>query len=47
MVSICIAMAFLLALLWSVANGQFDDEKGPAQRLLFDQDNTNKKNKTI
>jgi len=39
-VSICIAGGFLIAFLWSVKDGQFDDDESPAQRMLFD----NKKN---
>ncbi|MCX6190597.1 MAG: cbb3-type cytochrome oxidase assembly protein CcoS [Bacteroidetes bacterium] len=34
-VSICIAGAFLLAFLWSVKDGQFDDIQSPAERILF------------
>ena len=39
-ISICIAGGFLIAFLWSVKDGQFDDDESPAQRMLFD----NKKN---
>ena len=35
-VSIGIAATFLIAFLWSVKDGQFDDEQSPAQRMLFD-----------
>lgn len=35
-VSISIAGGFLLAFLWSVGDGQFDDDVSPAQRILFD-----------
>ncbi|MFM9946443.1 MAG: cbb3-type cytochrome oxidase assembly protein CcoS [Saprospiraceae bacterium] len=41
-VSICISGGFLVAFLWSVRDGQFDDDQSPAQRILFDQ-KTNKK----
>jgi cbb3-type cytochrome oxidase maturation protein len=34
-VSIGIAGMFLLAYIWSVRNGQFDDEYGPPRRILF------------
>ena len=34
-VSICIAGGFLIAFLWSVKDGQFDDVQSPAQRMLF------------
>jgi len=35
-VSICIAGGFLAAFIWSVRDGQFDDDKAPAHRILFD-----------
>ncbi|MBK8722285.1 MAG: cbb3-type cytochrome oxidase assembly protein CcoS [Saprospiraceae bacterium] len=35
-VSICIAGGFLIAFLWSVKDGQFDDVQSPAQRMLFE-----------
>jgi len=35
-ISILIAGGFLLAFLWSVKDGQFDDAHSPAQRILFD-----------
>jgi cbb3-type cytochrome oxidase maturation protein len=34
--SIIIAFGFLMAFLWSVKNGQYDDDKSPTQRMLFD-----------
>jgi cbb3-type cytochrome oxidase maturation protein len=34
--SILIAGGFLLAFLWSVKNGQFDDDYTPSVRMLFD-----------
>jgi cbb3-type cytochrome oxidase maturation protein len=34
--SISIALIFLLAFLWSVKNGQFDDDYTPSVRMLFD-----------
>ena len=34
--SLLIASCFLLAFLWSVKNGQYDDDYSPAQRILFD-----------
>lgn len=41
-VSICISGGFLAAFLWSVRDGQFDDDQSPAQRMLFDQKITKK-----
>ena len=35
-VSVLIAGGFLLAFLWSVGDGQFDDGISPAQRILFE-----------
>ena len=34
--SISIAAAFLGAFIWSVKKGQYDDEKSPPLRMLFD-----------
>ncbi|WP_207491915.1 cbb3-type cytochrome oxidase assembly protein CcoS [Aridibaculum aurantiacum] len=34
--SITVAGLFLLAFLWSVKKGQFDDEQSPPVRMLFD-----------
>lgn len=34
--SISVAALFLVAFIWSVKNGQFDDEFSPPQRILFD-----------
>jgi cbb3-type cytochrome oxidase maturation protein len=35
-VSILIAGGFLIGFIWSVKDGQFDDQQSPAQRMLFD-----------
>lgn len=34
--SILIAGGFLIAFLWSVKNGQYDDDYTPSVRMLFD-----------
>jgi len=34
--SISIAGVFLLAFIWNVKNGQYDDETAPAIRILFE-----------
>lgn len=34
--SITVAGLFLLAFLWSVRTGQFEDDYSPASRILFD-----------
>lgn len=41
--SLIIAGGFLFAFLWSVKDGQFEDEYSPAHRILFD-DTVNKNN---
>jgi cbb3-type cytochrome oxidase maturation protein len=35
-VSVLVAGGFLLAFLWSVKNGQMDDDYTPSVRMLFD-----------
>ncbi len=35
-VSLCISGGFLIAYIWSVKDGQFDDDYSPARRILFD-----------
>ena len=35
-ISICVALVFLFAFLWSVKKGQFDDDYTPSVRMLFD-----------
>ena len=44
-ISIFVAGGFLAAFLWSVRNGQFDDDYTPSIRILFD-DELKKKTKT-
>lgn len=34
--SVIIATAFLIAFIWAVRSGQFDDTKSPSVRILFD-----------
>jgi len=43
-ISLLIAIGFLLAFLWAVKSGQYDDRHTPAMRILFDgtKDNTSK-----
>lgn len=38
LVSLAIAGGFLIAFLWSVNDGQFEDNYSPAQRILFEDD---------
>ncbi|MEI6576165.1 MAG: cbb3-type cytochrome oxidase assembly protein CcoS [Bacteroidota bacterium] len=34
--SVAVAIGFLIAFIWSVRSGQYDDDYGPAVRILFD-----------
>jgi cbb3-type cytochrome oxidase maturation protein len=34
--SLLVATGFLLAFIWSVSKGQFEDDTSPAVRMLFD-----------
>ena len=45
-VSIVTATGFLAAFIWSVKNGQYDDDYSPAVRILFDEKKSEEKNKT-
>jgi cbb3-type cytochrome oxidase maturation protein len=46
LVSISIAGSFLAAYIWSVRDGQFDDDFSPAQRILFPDGRTEQKETT-
>lgn len=35
-ISILVAIVFLIGFLWSVNNGQFEDDYTPSVRMLFD-----------
>lgn len=35
-ISLTIAVVFLIAFIWSMKTGQFDDTYGPSVRMLFD-----------
>jgi len=39
-ISILVAGSFLTAFLWSVKNGQYDDDYTPSVRMLFDDELT-------
>jgi cbb3-type cytochrome oxidase maturation protein len=41
-ISLLIALVFLFGLIWSVKDGQYEDDYSPANRILFD----NKETKT-
>ncbi|CAN5362429.1 hypothetical protein BH11BAC2_BH11BAC2_19330 [soil metagenome] len=35
-ISLFVAIGFLMAFIWSVKNGQYDDDVSPAVRILFE-----------
>ncbi|MFA5833362.1 MAG: cbb3-type cytochrome oxidase assembly protein CcoS [Bacteroidota bacterium] len=41
--SFLIAVGFLIAFLWSVKSGQYEDKYTPSVRMLFDDTKNNKK----
>ena len=41
-VSLLVAIIFLIAFLWAVKSGQYDDDRSPAIRMLFDDKPTEK-----
>ncbi len=43
-ISIVIASGFLVAFVWNVNSGQYDDDVTPAIRMLFDNEAPSKKN---
>lgn len=44
-VSLLIAIFFLLAFIWSVRNGQYEDKYTPSVRILFDENSNNQEDK--
>jgi len=46
-VSIIISISFLLAFIWSVTNGQYDDHYTPSVRILFEDDDNKLNNEQI
>ncbi len=44
--SLCIATGFVLAFIWAIRNGQFDDKYTPSVRILFDDAPPPKETKT-
>jgi len=44
-ISITLALIFLISFLWATKSGQFEDTYGPAWRILFDEEDQEKKNK--
>jgi len=46
LVSLIIALGFLGAFLWAVRSGQYDDDYTPSIRILFDDDQPTKNDKS-
>jgi len=44
--SVIVATAFLVAFIWAVKSGQFDDTKSPSVRILFDDEPNESINKS-
>lgn len=42
-VSLIIAIIFLCCFIWSIKNGQYDDDYTPSVRVLFDDENNDSK----
>ena len=45
-ISLLVAIGFLIAFIWSVKSGQYEDDYTPSVRMLFDQKIKTKKNHT-
>ena len=45
-ISLVVATGFLLAFLWAVNSGQYDDDYTPSVRMLFDDDGPNSSQST-
>jgi cbb3-type cytochrome oxidase maturation protein len=44
--SLLAALGFLGAFIWSIRNGQYDDDYTPSVRILFEDNNSNSKAQT-
>ncbi len=42
--SLIVALIFLFLYIWAVKDGQFDDDKTPAMRILFDDEELKEQN---
>jgi cbb3-type cytochrome oxidase maturation protein len=45
-ISVVVALGFLTAFIWSVSQGQYDDDYTPSVRMLFDDKPAPEKNTT-
>ncbi len=43
-ISLLVACGFLIAFIWSVKDGQFDDDYAPSHKILFDDTTPERKN---
>jgi len=46
-ISLLMAIGFLLAFIWSVKKGQYEDEYTPSVRILLDDQNNIEENKPV
>ena len=46
-ISLLVALGFLASFIWSVRNGQYDDDYTPSVRMLFDDKEQEKQNQEI
>ena len=46
-ISLLVALGFLTSFIWSVRNGQYDDDYTPSVRMLFDDKEQEKQNQEI
>lgn len=44
--SLIVAIGFLIAFIWSVKSGQYEDDYTPSVRMLFDEENKQTQHKT-
>ena len=42
LISLVLAIGFMIAFFWAVKSGQYDDTETPARRILFDNKSTKK-----
>lgn len=46
-ISLFLAILFLIGFFWAVRSGQYDDSYTPAMRILFDDNSENNKNNCV
>ena len=44
LISLAVAIAFLLVFIWAVKSGQYDDDYTPSVRMLFDDEDSSTQN---